>query len=64
MSWVYCSKCGEGIDAPTPLEVLENSYQCPHCGHPEDPQMTIVDVVIGLLGRIEVLEDKVAGGSK
>lgn len=45
MSWVYCSKCGEGIDAPTPLEVLENSYQCPHCGHLEDPQMTIVDVV-------------------
>ena len=64
MSWVYCSKCGEGIDAPTPLEVLENSYQCPHCGHLEDPQMTIVDVVIGLLGRIEVLEAKGEGGSK
>ncbi|HIE9091616.1 hypothetical protein [Klebsiella pneumoniae] len=37
---------------------------CSNCGHLEDPQMTIVDVVIGLLGRIEVLEAKVEGGSK
>lgn len=31
MSWIYC-KCGQGLDRPTPRQVLLKDYVCPNCG--------------------------------
>lgn len=58
MAWTYCSACDSGVDQPTPQQVVEGNYTCPHCGEHLDPNMSLGDVVLNLLERIEALEGK------
>ncbi|HGE7051765.1 TPA: hypothetical protein ACGCAJ_004758 [Serratia marcescens] len=58
MSWTYCGRCDNGVDAPTPRQVVENAYTCPHCGKDLEPNMTLGDVVLTLIERVEALESK------
>ena len=58
MSWTYCGKCDNGMDEPTLRQVLEGEYVCSICGHNNDPHMTLAEVVLTLLERVEALEVK------
>lgn len=47
MSWIYC-KCGQGLDRPTPRQVLSEMCYCPKCGLPVDHDVTVGEAVLDL----------------
>lgn len=51
MSWIYC-KCGQGLDRPTPRQVLSEMCYCPKCGLPVDHDVTIGDATLELFDSL------------
>ena len=58
-AYLYCDGCGEGLPAPTRREVLQGYCACRHCGHLNDPRMSVTEVVESLLDDIESLERRI-----
>lgn len=51
MSWIYC-KCGQGLDRPTPRQVLSEMWYCPKCGLPVDHDVTVGEAVLDLFDSL------------
>ena len=51
MSWIYC-KCGQGLDRPTPRQVLSEMCYCPKCGLPVDHDVTVGEAVLDLFDSL------------
>lgn len=51
MSWIYC-KCGQGLDRPTPRQVLIEMCYCPKCGLPVDHDVTVGEAVLDLFDSL------------
>lgn len=51
MAWIYC-KCGQGLDKPTPRQVLMKNYTCPVCGADNNGHMSEGEAVIELFDSL------------
>ena len=51
MSWIYC-KCGQGLDRPTPRQVLLKDYVCPNCGADNNGHVTDGEAVLDLFDSL------------
>lgn len=51
MSWIYC-KCGQGLDRPTPRQVLLKDYVCPNCGADNNGHVSDVEAVLDLFDSL------------
>lgn len=51
MSWIYC-KCGQGLDRPTPRQVLLKDYVCPNCGADNNGHVSDGEAVLDLFDSL------------
>ena len=51
MSWIYC-KCGQGLDRPTPRQVLLKEYVCPNCGADNNGHVSDGEAVLDLFDSL------------
>lgn len=51
MSWIYC-KCGQGLDRPTPRQVLLKDCICPNCGADNNGHVSDGEAVLGLFDSL------------
>ena len=51
MSWIYC-KCGQGLDRPTPRQVLLKDCVCPNCGADNNGHVSDGEAVLDLFDSL------------
>lgn len=59
-AWSYC-ECGQGQNRPTPQQVIDNSMECPVCHRINEPGMTMGELLLELIERVDELEKKMEG---
>lgn len=58
LPWVYC-KCGQNLWKPTIEEIVAQKKVCPYCGHENNPEITVAELLVQMNERIEKLEDMI-----
>lgn len=56
-AYAYCSKCNNGLNAPTPEDIFDGKKECPNCGkHFLIDDYARKELFLNLIERIEALE--------